>query len=206
MKKNKFDYFGAFGKMAEYSCMASEMLGKILADYDLGSLPDYIPKMHKFEHDADIVLHDIHEHLANEFITPIERVDIIHMAKDLDDVNDHIEDVLLHLYMYNLQDIPKEADAMAAIINKSCLSLHSALKEFSNFKKSRSIGSLIIEINRLEEDADKIYIEANHRLFSDEVVGPAVFGSSAVLTCLEKCCDACEHAADTIERIIMKNF
>lgn len=94
---------------------------------------------------------------------------------------------------------------MTLVIKKCCTCLNDALQEFSNFKKSTTIKDKLIEINRLEEDGDDIYIEGNRELYTTCDDPMTVYAWSATYTRLEKCCDACEHVADAMEMIIMKN-
>lgn len=65
--------------------------------------------MHEIEHSADLEAHEITKRLAKEFITPIEREDILLLVHKIDDITDCIEDVLLHMYMYNVRVIKEDA-------------------------------------------------------------------------------------------------
>jgi uncharacterized protein Yka (UPF0111/DUF47 family) len=94
---------------------------------------------------------------------------------------------------------------MATIVEKCCQALTVCLDEFSNFKKSSTIHNLLIEINRLEEDGDNIYIESNRQLHTSNDDALTIYVWGTILTQLEQCCDACEHVADAIEMVIMKN-
>ena len=205
-KRDKnFNYFSSFERMGNFSYQAAEMLQEILENYDSEQLPQKVKEMHVIEHAADIEHHDMLEHLSREFITPIEREDIIHMGQELDEVTDCMEDVVLNTRSSVIQEVPDKAQQMAAIITKCCTCLNAALKEFANFKKSTSIKDRLIEINRLEEDGDEIYIEGNRELYVSCTDPMTIYAWSATYTRLEKCCDACEHVADTMEMIIMKN-
>lgn len=205
-KKGKnFDYFASFERMGAYSYQAAEMLQEILTNYDPEQLPAKVKEMHVIEHNADIEHHDMMEYLSREFITPIEREDIIKMGQELDEVTDCMEDVVLRMYMYNIQSVPDKAKQMTAIIKKCCSCLNAALAEFGNFKKSTAIKDQLIEINRLEEDGDDIYIEGNRELYTTCSDPMIVHAWAATYTRLEKCCDACEHVADSMEMIMMKN-
>jgi uncharacterized protein len=204
-RSRNYNYFESFVRMVDYSCQAAEMLTETLNNYDPNELSLKVREMHTIEHAADMEYHEMQKHLAREFITPIEREDIIRMGQELDEVTDCVEDVLLRMYMYNIQDVPDEAKQMCAIIEKCCRALREALREFANFKKSRVINSRIIEVNRLEEDCDRIYIEGNRKLYTTCTEPMTVYAWASTFTRLEKCCDSCEHVADAMERIIMKN-
>ena len=66
--------------------------------FDLESLPVYLDEMHKIEHEADLKKHDLLNTLAKAFITPIEQEDIMQISRNLDDLTDKIEDVLIRIY------------------------------------------------------------------------------------------------------------
>lgn len=204
-KEPNFNYFDSFMRMGEKSSQAAAMLVEILDDFTPETVEERMKAMHRIEHEADLEQHRLMQHLAKEFITPIEREDIVFMARQLDEVTDGIDDVMQHIYMYNIQSITEDARQMAAIIAKCCQAVESALSEFHNFKHAPNIHERIVEINRLEEDGDRMYILANRKLFSDATDPIFVQAWSKTYTQLEKCCDDCEHIADAMESIIMKN-
>ena len=201
-----YNYFDAFIRMAEKSCRAADMLVAALSDFDPDKVEDLMHAMHTVEHDADIEHHEMMHRLAKEFITPIEREDIIYMASELDEVTDCIEVVMQRIFMYNIRTIPPEAKEMAVIISRCCKSLAMALQNFQHFKKASEINECIIEINRLEEDGDQMYIRGNRSLFTQHTEDPVVVLAWAeTYTRLEKCCDSCEHVADVMASVMMKN-
>jgi uncharacterized protein Yka (UPF0111/DUF47 family) len=143
--------------------------------------------------------------LAREFITPIEREDIVSLADAIDNVTDTIEDVLLRIYMFNFTKMREDAVKMAAIIVKCCEALREAVVEFANFRKSQILHKLIIEINRLEEEGDDLFVKATRALFVNEKDPVQILAWRETLDYLEKCCDACEEVSEVIESVMMKN-
>ncbi|MCG0274905.1 MAG: DUF47 family protein [Thermosediminibacteraceae bacterium] len=204
-KKNVNYYFETFVEMIDYSCKAAELLNNILNNYDAGKMRDRIKEMHSIEHSADELRHKMIKKLAREFITPIEREDIMAMADAIDTLTDTIEDVLMRMYMYNIKEVKEHALKMTQIIVKSCNLLKSALDEFHNFRKSKKLHELIVEINRLEEEGDRLFTEATRNLYVNCTDFRELVAWDTTFHYLEKCCDACEDVADAIENIIMKN-
>jgi len=204
---NKQDrYFNMFVEMCTFSHNAAVFLREILSDFDSEKLKENMEKMHAIEHDGDVARHEMIKALAREFITPIEREDIMSMGEKIDTVTDKIEDVLQKMYMYNVKTIREDALVIADTIIKSIETLGEALEEFHNFKKSKIIKEKIIEINRLEEVGDKLYIEGTHMVFTDPDITPLeAFGWSHIYHYMEDVLDACEDAADVIEGVIMRN-
>lgn len=198
-------YFDSFVTLVDYACRASKLLIDIMTDYHPEDLVLKMAEMHKIEHDCDLEKHLMIEHLAKEFITPIEREDIMGMAHQIDDVTDTIEDVLMRMYMFNITSIRQDALDVAYIIEKCCIELKKALQEFPNFRKSKTLHQHIVEVNRLEEEGDKIYVEATRRLYTSDMEPLEVTAWTHVFHILEKACDACEDVTDVIEGVLMKN-
>lgn len=205
-KKKQERYYEIFVEMAGFSCDAAVFLREILGSYKVERIDADMEKMHSIEHDGDVSRHQMTKLLAAEFIPPIEREDIMAMSEAIDTVTDKIEDVLQRLYMLNIQEIRKDAVVIADVVVKACEALRDALEDFSNFKKSKTIQDKIIEINRLEEVGDKLYIEAVRGVFTDSEIPPLeAFAWYHIYGYLEDVFDACEDAADIIESVIMKN-
>ena len=94
---------------------------------------------------------------------------------------------------------------MVGIIIKCCESLREALREFRNFRRSETLHSLIIQINRLEEEGDRVFAQAVRRLYAESSDARELAGWTRIFERLEKCCDACEDVSDSIESVVMKN-
>lgn len=205
MAKKKVSYFDDFITMMESSCKAADYLHQALLDFDPATLDDHCATMHIIENDEDTIKHGIMAKLVKEFITPIDREDIIEMANELDDVTDAIEDILIHIRMYNITEIRRDALDYVDIIIRSCNTLLEAIKEFPNFHKSKVLKDNIIAINTIEEEGDKLYIKAVSELFKTEKDPIAILAWNNVFDLLEDCCDSCENVADTMEMVMMKN-
>lgn len=205
-KKNKgYNYFEGLVSFTEFSCQAAELLHSILSNYNPDKLEAQMNEMHEIEHDADIAKHDMISHLTKEFITPIDREDISTLAQEIDNVTDTIEDVLMQLYMYNIQTIKPESLEFSETIVLCCNALKTAMEDFHNFKKSTNIMTNIININNYEEAGDKIYTKALRTLYTTSKDPVEIIAWTKNFDYLEKCCDACEDVSDIMESIIMKN-
>lgn len=205
-KKNENNYFDMFVDLVDYSCKAAESLHNTLLNFNPQNLQNTMNSLHEIEHAADEGKHLVMQKLTKEFMPPIEREDIIALTQEVDDVTDSIEDVLLKIYMYNIQSIRVDAIAFSQTILDCCKALKIMMEEFKHFKHSKTIHDQIVEINRLEEVGDKLYTDAVHKLFTETDVPPKdVYAWSIAFSRLERCCDACEHAANVVESVIMKN-
>lgn len=204
--KDDFDYFDAFERQIEFACEEAKMLDGIFHHYDPDKLFEQLDEMHEFEHGADDVNHEINTHLAIDFITPIERDDILQMAETLDEVVDLIEDVLQSAYIHNIQEMHPYALEMTALIDKSATALHAAMADFRNFKKSNSLKTLLVDVNDYEESADMIFLKTTRHLYTEHADDPLyVLAWQNVFDALEMAIDECEHVADVMNSTIMKN-
>ena len=192
-------------ELVSYSCRAADYLFDILSNFDLQKLPIQVEKMHNIEHTADEKKHEMIEHLTKEFITPIEREDIIQLAQGIDNVTDSIEDVLQRIYMYNIESMPAEAISFTKLVTACCTAMEDTMKEFHNFKRSATINDSITRTNNIEEEGDKLYLAAVHTLYISDRSTLDIMKWTAAFDLLEGCCNACEDVTDIVESVMMKN-
>lgn len=204
-KKNNNYYFDTFEKGVSYACEAAALLGTCFEQYDPSGLKTRMDEMHTIEHTADGVKHEMMEKLLKEFLPPIEREDIMELSHTIDEVTDAIEDVLLRMYMFNITELREEAKEFTTVITNCCAALKEMMVELPNFRKSTTLRERVVAINHMEEDGDRLYTLAMRRLYTEEKDAVAVVAWTAMFDRLEKCCDCCEHVADVVERVVMKN-
>lgn len=207
-KKHKFDYFDAFEQQTKLAVRESELLIETVKSFtSADELAEPMKRAHELEHEADEVNHAIFKNTATDFITPIDREDIVELAHSLDDIIDYIEDVIQRFYMYDIHFMHNRAPEFAKLIKQSCEALDSAMQDFHNFKKSKKFKQLIVQVHAHEEAADRHFLESIRSLHTTDRENPMrVHVWSNIFDRMEKCCDACEHAADTMSTIMLKNM
>ena len=207
-KKHKFDYFNAYEKLTVLGVDEADLLIEALDVYaEEEALVATMGKVHDLERRGDEINHDIFKSAAVDFMPPIDREDIVELAHALDNVLDYIDDVVSHLYMYDIKTMPQDSQRFAALIKSSCKALDKAMSDFRNFKKSKKFRQLIMDINSYEEEADELYkhvLRHLHTVENDDIMHVLVW--SRIYERMEKCCDACEHAADIMSTILLKNL
>ena len=204
-KKGDRYYFDNFIACVECSCRAAALLGDTLKNYSKEEMAKKREQIHEIEHEADMKKHEMMHMLNKAFITPIEREDILSLAQNLDDITDTIEDVFLRIYICNVDSIKENALAMTDLVISACEALKTAMEEFPEFRKSTKLKEYLIKINDLEEEGDHLYIEGMRELHTDGCNPLEVIAWRDIYSYLERCMDACEHAADVVETVIMKN-
>lgn len=204
-KKQDAYYFDNFAACAECGCRAAHLLKNILTDFRPEEISDRLDEIHEIERSADEQRHELTDKLTKAFITPIEREDIMTLSHHIDEVTDKLEEVLIRIYINNVKVIRPEALRMLDTVIECCDELKNLLHEFADFKKSDKLKTTIIRINSLEEEADKLYIDNMRKLHVEEKDVLQIIAWREIYTYLEKCADTCEHAADVVGSVVMKN-
>ncbi|MDR0518703.1 MAG: DUF47 family protein [Clostridiales Family XIII bacterium] len=203
-------YFEGFKEMCGYSSDAANFLKEIITSYDPALIEQHRSKMHAIENDGDVARHQMFRSLSNESRLPIEREDVVAMADAIDEITDSIEDILLRLYMYDIHVIRGDMVAVVDVMIKIIKVLREALAAFPEFKSSKAVQKNIqeklVEINSLEEEGDRLYIEAVRSVYTDKSLLPNEAAAwSHIFVYLEDVIDAVEDAADVIESVMMKH-
>ncbi len=205
MAKNKNDYFKLIEEQVGWCVKASELLEEILTSAKVEDLQGYMEKMHAIEHSADDIHHDILRRLSSEFITVIDQEDILRLVQIIDDITDAIDEVVIEFYMFDVKKYPAATAELSKKVNLCVKALLTASEELKNFKKPEKLREGLIAVNSVESEADEVYVNAIHELFTTETDTKVLIGHKEIYDSLEECCDLCEHAADVIEQIIIKN-
>ena len=205
MKKEKIDYFEHFDTVAGIAEKQAELLNRIVENYDESKLDQYIQEMHSLEHNADYLKNQMVTELVRDFLPPIDREDIMMLADLYDSVCDSIDDVLLRIYMYNIREMRDDVQTITQRICKICNELGKLTGVLRNFKSNEKLLDLVTAVNDIEEEGDKLYIDATHRLYRDETGIKIISAWTNIYTSLEDCYDSCESVADEIKTVIIKN-
>ena len=163
-------------------------------------LPDG-DQLHQDEHDGDTITHSIFKQLNSSFVTPFDRADIYNLASDLDDVMDSIEAATDIVVLTGLGTLPAEMAQQVELILRAAQTTAEAMPRLQTMK---DLPDYWIEVNRLENEADKPYRRLLSRLFSGEFEALEVMKLKEVADLLEEAADAFEHVANVVETIAVK--
>ncbi|MBS5736748.1 MAG: DUF47 family protein [Clostridiales bacterium] len=203
-KGDKF-YFENLSEGTSLSRKAANYLVNCLENYNPNIIEQMLNEMHEIEHNADIKKHEMNEALAKAFVTPVDREDLDMLSHNLDNVTDKIEEILQKFYIYNIQSVTPYAVDFAKKIVKACDILCELMNEFENFKKSKKIKELIISMNDIEEECDKLFLFSMRELTKNTKDILLTASWRKIFDCLEACADACEHVSECVGTVIMKN-
>ncbi len=198
------NYFEVFNQMAECSVQAAQRLDDMMRNYtDIHAKADAI---HDIEHKSDNLFHEMTSELNRAFITPIDREDILHIADAIDSITDAIEDVSNLFDMLSITDVQPEAMSMAKLIIRGCEALLEAIREFQQFKHPKKLVSLIIEVNHVEEEGDKVHRGVIKSLYQNKTLDTlTIVKWKEIYDTMETVLDSCEDVADMLEGLAIKN-
>jgi len=187
--------------MADELQKGARLLEEMLAaDKPLWDKADEIKEV---EHKCDFLTHELIQRLNRTFVTPIDREDIHALARSLDDVMDAIDAAAAVIRLYSLASVRFGARELAKVISASTVVIHHALGALE--KGAKGVSAHGVEINRLENEADRIHQQAIVRLFDEEPNPITVIKWKEALDFLEQATDRCEDVANVIESIVVKH-
>lgn len=202
-KEKEINYYDVFIDMVSCSLEAAQQLEDLICDFT--NVPAKAEAIHATEHKADNFLHEMIIKLNQAFITPIDREDIMHLTDKIDSITDVIEDTSNLFDVFSISFVRPEAALMASLIVKSCETLKQAIVEFKSFKVSKALKEHIIEVNRLEEEGDRLHRKIIKDLYCTDAPTIEVMKWKEIYDTMEAVLDLCEDTADMIENVTVKN-
>ena len=197
-KEEKFygDFLALADELKKGARLLEEMLSPDRPNWDKAD------EIKEVEHKCDFLTHDIIQRLNRTFVTPIDREDIHALARSLDDVMDAIDASASLVRLYRLDSVRFGARELARIVTACTHEVHLAL---AGLEKSKGVATHSIEINRLENEADRQHHQAVSRLFDEERDPIVVMKWKETLDFLEDATDRCEDVANVIEGVTVKH-
>jgi len=158
-------FFQLFKEMTTNIIEGAKLLKEMLDHFE--NPGESQSRIKELEHKGDSITHEIIKKLNKTFVTPLDREDIFSLASKLDDILDLIDVSSQRMVMYNVESIPPEAKSLGFIILQSCLAVDKAVAMLGK-KTNEQIFEACVEINALENEADRVSREAIGRLFDEE--------------------------------------
>jgi predicted phosphate transport protein (TIGR00153 family) len=194
-------YFSLFSQMTVKIQEAAAILVEMLQapDVEFDSLAKRIKSV---EHECDEIAHSVTVKLNKSFITPFDREDIYTLSMALDDVCDYIDAASRTIVMYDIHENDAFAQQLGAIIQKQAFEVNGAV---SFLKSARGMDQHLLNIQRLENDADEIYFRAMADLFKNGTDAVKIIKWRELYDTLENATDKCEYVGNIIESIVLKH-
>ncbi len=194
-------FYDMFVEMAQNLIEGARLMKGLLENYQ--NVPDHVSRLKEIEHRGDDMTHALITKLNQTFITPFDREDIHRLASSLDDVLDLLNAAGDRMIVYKIAAVPKESAQLAGLILQQSQELSRALSSLEN--QQSSVMQHCVEINRLENEADRVTREAVGHLFDVEKDPIQLIKIKELYEVLELATDKAEDAANVIESVILKS-
>jgi predicted phosphate transport protein (TIGR00153 family) len=195
------EYFTFFSQMTGKIQEASNGLLLMMQDKP-ESFEAHVKYIKDVEHECDELTHKVTTKLNKSFITPFDREDIFALVVALDDVCDYIDAGARAILMYDIKEISNHAVHLAKVIQSLSIEINSAV---SMLAKPDGMTQHIVEIHRLENEADDVYFRAIGELFQNQTDPMTLIRWKELYEILENATDHCERVANIVESIILKH-
>jgi predicted phosphate transport protein (TIGR00153 family) len=194
------DFYDQFVTLADQLRVGAGLLEEMLARDP--AIWDKAEEIKEVEHKCDHLTHQIISRLNTTFVTPIDREDIHALAKSLDDVMDAVDACAKVIRLYKIGTVRYGARELAHVVSLSVDQVRHALEAL---EKKTGVAQRAVEINRLENEADRIHEESLRRLFDEERDPVMIIKWKEILDFLEEATDRCEDVANLLEGVVVKN-
>jgi uncharacterized protein len=194
------EFFNLFDEAGTNILHSAQLLVRLMKQWpDAGGLGREILIC---EQEGDRITHDIIHRLNSTSVTPIDREDIHSLASALDDIVDYTEEAADFMGLYHIEAPMEQAQQLAGVLEDACRNIAQALNRLRGF---RELNHYFVEVNRLENEGDRITREALASLFRGGIDPMVVIKWKDIFERLEQAIDACEHVANILEGIVVKH-
>jgi len=193
-------FFDMFNEMARNLIDGARLMKSLLENFQ--DVPSQVSKLKDIEHRGDDMMHALMTKLNSTFITPFDREDIHRLASAIDDVLDLLNAAGDRMIVYKINAVPAETAKLAALILQQSGELEKAL---AGLEKQQHVLEHCVEINRLENEADRITRDAVGHLFDTEKDPIQLIKIKELFEVLELATDKAEDAANVLEAVVLKS-
>jgi len=193
-------FFEMFVRQGTNIELAAQELLDLVTRFD--DVPARAERIRELEHDGDEITHEVMRRLNTVFVTPIDHEDIHRLTSTLDDVLDHIEAAADLFVLHKIEQPLPEMKAQADVLAEGARALRVALEVLPKY---RELSPHWIEINRLENDGDRVYRQTVADLFGGDYRARDVLRWKDIVDELEAAIDRIEDVADVLEALALKH-
>ncbi len=200
-KEQKF--FDLFEESAQNIVKAAEALKEMMDDWQF--IDSRVAEITEMEHRGDTITHQVISLVHQTFVTPFDREDIALLAHTMDDIIDFIHAAADAMFIYKIKNPTERAKQLADIIVRGAVEVEKAVRGLRRRKELKRIMEGCVEINRLENMADRIYRAAIAELFDNTEDIALVIKWREIYAHMESATDRCEDVADVLEGVALKH-
>jgi uncharacterized protein len=198
-----YKFFDLFDEGARKLVQAGDALSDLLEHFENVEMKTSHLKV--LETEADDITHEIYLQLHQTFVTPFDREDIAALAQRMDDVMDNAEGAATAIRIYGITKPTPAAKALADTIRLQCIQIEEAVGNLRTSARLRKIQKQLLEIHRLENEADTLFLSASGDLFQDGLDPTDIIRWRDIYDQLEQATDSAEQVAHVLEGIYLKH-
>jgi len=195
-------FFDLFEESARNLVRGAGLLAELIGKWE--NIEEKVREISELEHHGDNITHRIIAQLHATFVTPIDREDIAQLAERMDDVMDFIEGAAVAMLIYEVKRPTERAQELADILVRTTSEVSVALPRLRRRNQLNKIPEHCIEINRLENEADRVVRAALTELFHNQVDLADVIKWREIYEHMETATDRCEDIANVLEGVMIK--
>ena len=196
-------FYDLFEESARKLVVAGEALTDLLEHFE--NVEAKTAHIKDLEHEADNVTHDIYLQVHKTFVTPFDREDIAALAQRMDDVMDYMEGASTAIRTYGITQPTTAARGLADLVRLQTVQLERAVTALRHRGQLKSILEQLKEVNRLENEADSLFLNSMAELFQGEMSSIDIIKWRDIYDQLEQATDSCEQVAYILEAIVLKH-
>jgi predicted phosphate transport protein (TIGR00153 family) len=164
-----------------------------------------VAEITELEHEGDSITHQIISLLHRTFITPFDREDIALLAHTMDDIIDFVHAAADAMFIYKITSPTPRAKELADIIVQGAVEVEKAVRGLRHKSEFKQILERCVEINRLENMADRVYRAAIGEIFENTSDITQIIKWREIYEHMESATDRAEDVADVLEGVALKN-
>ena len=197
-------FFDFFEQSAQNMVKAAQGLKKMVDTWE--HVEGMVGEITELEHQGDIITHQIMAQLHRTFVTPFDREDIALLAHVLDDVTDFIHAAADAMLLYKIDQPSQRAKELADIIVQGATEVERAMPRLRRHgAELKQVLEHCVEINRLENMADRVFRSAMAELFDDSTDITHIIKWREIYEYMESATDRCEDVANVLEGVALKH-
>jgi predicted phosphate transport protein (TIGR00153 family) len=198
-------FFTLLEGIAERIAAAAAVFGELKQAGSRAEIEDIASRLKPIETEADNVCQSLYHEIDRTFVTPIDREDLAHLAKALDNVVDGMEHTAAFASLYRFDALTPPMRELVGITVEAANTIVIAARQLRRFADADAVKEPTIAVHRLENEADSVYRKATAELFSNGMSAVELVRQKDMLFSLEECVDQCEDAMDVIRSVMVKN-
>ena len=196
-------FFDLFEGSAQNMVKAAQKLKHLVDTWE--NVGEAVSEITELEHEGDKFTHQIMEQLNRTFVTPFDREDIALLAHSLDDVTDFIHAAADAMFLYKIEQPSQRAKELSDIIVQAAIEVERAMPHLRRRSELKKIPERCVEINRLENMADRVFRAAMAELFTDTTDIAHIIKWREIYEQMESATDRCEDVANVLDGIALKH-